>query len=122
MRIINLTQHQATPEQKDSGVEDVPEGEDRKILFQALNFEDIPQVENIRERAAIVASLAKKFGAEGAMIGGAPYLMSSLEEQLKQVGIVPLYAFSKRESVEKVQADGSVQKVAVFRHTGFVQV
>jgi hypothetical protein len=31
-----------------------------------------------------------------------------------------VYAFSRRESTEAVQEDGSVRKVAVFRHLGFV--
>jgi len=56
------------------------------------------------------------------MIGGAPFLMSALEDALVIAGITPLYAFSVRESVEAEQADGSVRKVAVFRHLGFVEV
>jgi hypothetical protein len=54
------------------------------------------------------------------MIGGAPYLMAPLEVALRAHGITPLYAFSVRESVEQTQPDGSVRKIAVFRHGGFV--
>ena len=37
------------------------------------------------------------------MIGGAPYLMASLERALDAVMIQPVYSFSVRESVEAVQ-------------------
>jgi hypothetical protein len=56
------------------------------------------------------------------MIGGAPYLMGALEKALRECGFTPVYAFSKRESIDQPQPDGSVRKVAVFRHLGFVEV
>ena len=56
------------------------------------------------------------------MIGGAPFFMGILEQELKKQGIKPVYAFSQRESVDKEMADGSVQKVAVFKHLGFYEV
>lgn len=59
--------------------------------------------------------------AERAMIGGALWLMAPLELALRAVGIEPLYAFSERTSAEQIQIDGSVRKVAVFRHVGFVR-
>lgn len=46
--------------------------------------------------------------------------MGALERALIAKGVKPVYAFSARESVDHVQADGSVRKVAVFRHLGFV--
>ena len=48
--------------------------------------------------------------------------MSALEKALVDYGVCPYYAFSRRESVEEVQADGSVRKTAVFRHAGFIQM
>ena len=48
--------------------------------------------------------------------------MAPLERELKKRGITPLYAFSLRESAEKVEADGSTTKMVVFRHKGFVEV
>lgn len=59
-------------------------------------------------------------GAESAMIGGAPFLMAPLEGALRTRGVIPLYAFSVRESVEEALPDGSVRKTQVFRHAGFV--
>ena len=54
------------------------------------------------------------------MIGGAPYLMTELEKELWHLGIEPVYAFSRRESVETVGENGEVTKTAVFKHIGFV--
>lgn len=124
--ILNLTQHLGTPEQ---GVTDLT-GEELVALKQALTFDAIPTAQEIAERAEYIAELACANGLGGdegddpiptrAMIGGAPYLMAPLERALRAVGIEPLYAFSVRESVEQVQADGSVRKDNIFRHTGFI--
>jgi len=54
------------------------------------------------------------------MIGCAPYFMRPLARALLAVNLRPLYAFSIRESVERIRADGSIEKVNVFRHVGFV--
>lgn len=127
MDILNLTHHAATPEQLAQGVVDCPE-KYRGELIQLLTFEEIPSAQEIEERAEAIALLAEQvleshFPCSGtAMIGGAPFLMGPLEAELAHLEIHPLYAFSKRESVEQEQADGSVRKVNVFRHVGFVNV
>ena len=120
MQIANLTQHPATAEQRAAGVADLP-APDRQRLADLLNFPRPPSHAEIRSRAAGLAALAKESGASAAMIGGAPYLMGALERALAGVTITPLYAFTQRESEEQTQPDGSVKKVAVFRHLGFVQ-
>lgn len=118
--ILNLTQHEATPEQLAAGVE---EPGTRKGSVQALlTFRDLPSREEIAARAVALAALAQGYGASAAMIGGALWLMAPLEAALRGLGIRPLYAFSVRESVEETAPDGSVRKVAVFRHKGFVEV
>lgn len=121
--IINLTQHAATPEQIAAGVVDLP-AEDRASLVALLTFEDLPTADELDERAFRVAQLAAHRDgiAPGtrAMIGGAPFFMGWLERSLREHGIEPVYAFSRRESVEEVQPDGSVRKINVFRHCGFV--
>lgn len=123
--IINLTQHHATPDQIAAGVIDLPD-EERATLSKALTFDECPTVEDVVQRARAIAelaaSVAEQIGAGRAMIGGAPYLMSALESSLLDAGIQPVYAFSVRESREERQADGSVRKVNVFRHGGFVEV
>ena len=121
MRILNLTQHQATQEQLAEGVFE-PLQEMKKTIQNLLTFDHLPTKEEIERTAQALAWLADATGAEAAMIGGAPFLMSALEERLNALNIQPLYAFSVRESVEQVQQDGSVRKVNVFRHLGFVEV
>ena len=122
MKILNLTQHKATPEQVDQGVIDLSDA-DRASLAKALTFGDyLPDFEVLAARASSIALMASghSAGCKSAMIGGAPFFMAPLERALWNVGIRPLYAFSVRESMEEAQADGSIRKVAVFRHAGFV--
>ncbi len=119
MKILNLTQHKATPEQFAQGVVE-PESPWKEGIQRALTFEDLPTPEEIQRRAEALAKIAD--GHDSAMIGGAPYLMSTLERELKKRGIKPLYAFSKREVVEEQLPDGSVRKTHVFKHLGFVEV
>jgi len=127
--IINLTQHPATQEQKEAGVRDVaPERTQR--LHQLLTFEEAPDVYGLRSRAAqlfhifedetLNANWDEQKSWPRVMIGGAPYLMSHLEDCFISEGITVLYAFSQRKSVEEQQADGSVVKRTVFVHEGFV--
>ena len=126
MTILNLTQHPATPEQIAAGVVDLPASE-RAMVGKLLTFETLPEAGEVFDRAyALAAAASESLGALGVevfgqvMIGGAPWLMAALETALRDSGIEPLYAFSVRESAEQVQADGTVRKVNVFRHAGFV--
>ena len=118
MKIINLTQHSATKVQLDAGVFDVLTDSQKSSL---LNFDEIPTHDEIYKRALILSNIARNAGVKSAMIGGAPYLMSTLEKILKISGIKPLYAFSKRDVVETPNADGTVSKKVVFRHLGFFE-
>jgi len=113
--VINLTQHPATQEQILAGVKDHT---NRTHLVRLLTFDHLPSREEIEAAATGLAELTCGFAA--AMIGGAPYLMGPLERALRRVGVQPLYAFSVRESTEETQPDGSIRKVNVFRHAGFV--
>lgn len=138
--ILNLTQHPATPEQLAAGVFD-PTPEERAEIVALLTFDELPQKGEIEDRADMLALtalaiLSARFRSLSyceqerlldrgglsyyAMMGGAPYLMLHLENELVNKGINPLYAFSVRESVEETLPDGSVKKTAVFRHKGFV--
>jgi len=113
---INLTQHNASPEQE------CTEPKNKKMVQKWLTFDTLPTLEEAQSRAWMLAQIAAEEGATEAMIGGAPFLMASLEHALTAHGIVPMYAFSVRESIETVNADGSVSKLAVFQHRGFVKV
>jgi len=127
--ILNLTQHPASEDQIAAGVVDL-RGNELSSLKHALTFDECPVVDEIRDRAEFLAELACFNGLSGdegdspmpqkAMIGGALWLMAPLAAELAIRGIEPVFAFSVRASEEQQQADGSVRKVAVFRHVGFV--
>lgn len=117
-KILNLTQHQSTPEQQAEGVFDM-EGEDLARLKQLLTFEQLPDRWEIGIRAESLIALARKYTRQRVMLGGAPYLMGPLEKALEARGLEYCYAFSMRESVEKI-VDGKAVKTSVFRHRGFI--
>ena len=117
-KILNLTQHVATPEQTEAGV---IEPADKSVVQQLLTFSELPTSSEVVIRAERLALIAKFSDVEACLIGGAPYLMAPLETLLKKEGITPLYAYSKRVSEEKTQEDGSVKKINIFKHVGFVK-
>lgn len=119
MTILNLTQHIATPEQVEVGV---IEPTDKERVKNLLTFVGLPTKELISERAQALADITSESGCESAMIGGAPYLLGALENALKKRGVKPLYSFTERVSVEKQKEDGIVEKVAIFKHAGWVEV
>ena len=123
MRILNFTQHEATPEQLSAGVVE-PDAHNKERIRQLLTFEQIPAKSELRLRAtncAVLASvLMKKYECDAVMIGGAPYFMSHLESALRLFRVRFCYAFSSRVAEEQMQPDGSVKKVNVFRHVGFI--
>ena len=123
-KILNLTQHVATPEQIAQGVVE-PSPEVKARIQELLTFDEPPDPAEIIRRAEKFAVLAyeivtAEYDSETVMIGGAPFFISALERELMFRGMDPVYAFSRRESVDQTQPDGSVRKVAVFRHLGFV--
>lgn len=122
-KILNLTQHKATAEQIKAGVMDIEDEKWRSVLLELLTFEELPDNVEILGAAQNIAALAEEQGkgAQKAMIGGAPFLMSRLEKALKERGFVTVYAFSKRVS-EESEVDGKVIKTQVFKHLGFVEV
>lgn len=126
--ILNMTQHRATPEQVQAGVEDM--GLLHAWLCELLTFEDLPSSEELESRVDSLVDLALHSIEHKAvhgitcfqvMIGGAPFLMAPLQKALAWKWIEVLYAFSKRESVETVCEDGSIRKTSVFKHAGFVR-
>lgn len=128
MLILNLTQHPASPDQSACGVIDLPAFE-RASLKKLLTAVELPSKHEILERCRGIALLAVHNGLGGdegcdphpaqAMIAGASWMISCLEDSLRDQGIDPVHAFSVRESQEITLPDGSVTKVSVFRHVGF---
>ena len=118
MKILNLTMHNATKEQVEAGVF---EPTDKEMVRKLLNFDKIPTKAEIRARANNLREIAEQ-EADVVMIGGALFLMSSLEEELKAHNIKPVYAFSRRVSEDVTNPDGSVTKKTIFKFDGFVEV
>ena len=119
-KIMNATQHSATPEQIAQGVVELP-NEAKQELQELLTFKAPPTTEQIEERAKKVVILIDQHRdkyTNSAMIGGVPYLMSALEYHMKALGIRPLYAFT-----ERVVSEDPVTgvKTSVFKHTGWVE-
>lgn len=106
MKILNLTQHIATPQQ----------------IFEPSPFEEPPSYSDLKQRAAEVAALASQYQVQAAMIGGAPFFMAPLEAALLKAGIQPLYAFSKRRIKEVMDPEtGEVTKQSCFVFETFVK-
>lgn len=119
--IINLTNHTPTPDQVVAGVVDVP-NDLREQIKALITFNELPDRDEIQQRAKALAELVEDMGFTTAMIGGAGYLMPALVESLKKRNIRPLFAFTKRIVVENEQDDGSIKKTVIFRFEGFVEV
>jgi hypothetical protein len=121
MKIVNLTQHPATPEQIAAGVMDLNSAA-LSLLKKLIIFEVQPSKDNMRAAADIVADIAVGTGADAAMVGGPPFFASTLEMALKVRNIKPLYSFSRRETIDEIQDDDSLKEVSVFKHAGFIEV
>lgn len=118
MTILNLTQHPTSPQQVEAGV---VEPDNKPHVKQLLTFDSLPSPGQVKNRAQQLALAAARSGHRTAMIGGAPYLMASLEKALLANGITPVYAFSERRSKEVTDPKtGEVRKVNTFIHLGFV--
>jgi len=117
--ILNLTQHEPTPEQVADGVgQPIPE------VVAFLTFETLPDMAEVESRAKHIAWLAAKAAGNApsvrAMIGGAPYLMRPLEQALRCHGIRPIYSYLEQVCWETDLQCGSVELKRVFRHSGWV--
>ncbi len=118
MTILNLTQHEASADQVTAGV---IEPSNKSYVLQLITFGELPSRSILTERAAKLTQVVNDSRCTYAMIGGAPFFMSILESSLKARGVRPVYAFSQRKSVDEKQLDGSLRKVAVFKHLGFYE-
>ena len=120
MKILNLTQHVATKEQENDGVVE-PSKELKERIKPMITFEDIPTKKEMTEVAKELVKFVKEYDCEGAMIGGAMFFMSTLENALKQENLTPYYAFSKRRCEEKL-VDGVVKKISLFEYIGLIEM
>ena len=117
--MLNLTQHTATADQLKAGVVE-PSATDKQAIQSLLTFDSLPSKAERLACAKKLAEIAASQGAQMAMVGGAPWFMRDLEDALMERGIQPAYAFSSRVSEEHHLPGGTVKKVQVFKHEGFV--
>ena len=120
--IINLTQHWITEEQREAGVENLPEDKMEK-LKKLLTFDEVPTQDELIRRAEKIGDMLMGVEFWGrqtqmkAMIGGFQPFMPVLAQMLmRRFGIKSVYAFTKRVVVE----DGNGNKTSTFKHVGFV--
>lgn len=121
-KILNLTQHYATSDQIAAGVFDASP-EDKVVIRYLQTFTELPDSAEVKRRAEELATLATKYmtkrkhvprGADWyAMIGGEPYMIIALDDQLCRKSITPVYNFSIRKRVGGVETTN---------HVGFVEV
>lgn len=129
MKILNLTQHAATPEQLAVGVVDV--GPDvRSDVDKLLAFDDVPTATDLDMRAHLFARLAmvcwctrNPRGGQlpRVMIDPPVYLASAIERNLIEFGIEPLHSFAKPTlTITSTNDDGETVKTLVTEHVGFI--
>lgn len=120
MILINLTQHNLTPDQLQGAVE---VGTDiRDEVVKLITFSGLPAAGEIKGNASRLAEICRDMHASHAVIGGAPYFMGPLEQALRKAGIVPLYAFTERVAVEVTNPEtGEVTKTSKFNFAGWIE-
>ena len=120
--ILNLTQHNATADQINAGINDIPV-DFQNTLKGLLTFPTQYTRDDLEYRSLQIHELVRDFCGtskevlEGVMIGGMPSFMPVLESVLISKGIKVGYACTERKSVDK-EVDGKIIKTAVFVHAG----
>lgn len=116
--VVNLTQHNPTPQMREAGVTDIIPS-----AIDLLNFYNPPTYEEMVERAITLSNIVKREcpDATTVMLGGAPFFMGILESVLHSDGYDIVYAFSRRIVLEERQEDGTVKKTSTFVFDGFVR-
>jgi hypothetical protein len=122
-KILNLTQHQATPAQIEVGVYNLGlYSLAQKRVNDLLTFNEMPTHSELMRNARVLTDIVRDENPDAVMIGGAPWFMSVLETALTYAGVQVYYAFSKRVSIESTDSDtGEVTKTNVFKHIGFIK-
>lgn len=103
------------------GIRELP-AEQAAQVSELLNFSTRPSSQEIQRRAGLLAEMAAAAGADGVMLGGAPFLMPRLAGCMQQRGIRIFFAFSQRRSTEVQTADNQVEKRCVFCYEGLIEV
>lgn len=117
-KIVNLTSNLTTDDQKNVGVVDI---EDRELVADLLNFDDIPTAAQIHNRAEVLASLVDAPVGTTVLIGGPQFLMSTLTESLKKRGYIVVFECVTREVIHFTNDRGDMIQSQIFRHLGFIE-
>lgn len=147
--IINATQHQATEDQRQEGVEQFgTHGSwDLEDLKQVLTVVGLPTADVLDEKVDLLVKMLEDEYSQAntwcthtyvnyndvedipyittitksVMLGGYFPLVIKLTETLKSKGWKVVFSHTERQSVESVNDAGEVVKTAVFKHVGFVE-
>ena len=127
MKILNLTKNNATYEQIQDGCSEVSDKQFVDELHKLLSFDDIalPTKQEMVERAKRLVNLAMQHNVKCVMLDNSipSFLISILENELKQNRIKPLHSFMKHVATEKTIRNGSVisQKI-IIKHSAWIEV
>jgi len=120
MKILNLTQHKATKEQRDAGVIDYTDARDEFLLMKEkagenissrekdipetlddlLTFDNPPSRGDINERVMLISWIPYELGYKSALIFAPQFMIAALESALKARGVKPLHMFDDNRFVE----------------------
>lgn len=98
-----------------------PSPRDKERILELQDFNSgVPDFDDIKRRASAIAEIVARYGTKYAWVGGAGYLMSSLEAELKRRGINPVYSWSRRDYME-ITDDKGIKRLEMYReHGGWV--
>lgn len=122
LNVLNITQHQSTPDQKQAGVIDVSL-DDQVQLKQLLTFQGLYDAKTITARVSeLLCWLDELYPKSKVFLVGSmpPAANAILERMFKEKGHTCVYSVSDRICVETHQVDGSVKKEYQFKHLGFM--
>lgn len=124
-----LFSHTLTPDQEaDAKVNLSPSEGGNEIIFRHLpedlqqHFSNVPSdLQNLNEYAQPLKDWLKENtkAEDYALVQGDFGLAFILVNFCKEIGVIPVYATTERQSVEVVQEDGSIITQRVFRHRLF---
>lgn len=127
MKILNLTKNNATYEQIQDGCFEVSDKQFVDEVHKLLNFYDMPYPtkQEMNERAKRMVNLAMQHNAKCVMLDNSilSFLISILENELKQNGIKPFHSFMKHVATETTIRNGSVLSQTIVRkHSAWIEV
>jgi len=111
--IVNLTLFTPSREMRKQGVFELPTNQ-RFRLRQLLECvpEEPPPPEEIAGLAKALSELAEYSGAREAIVSAPPYLISSIEHELREKDIQPVYPYG---SAKRYEIETEVEGVSAVR-------